>query len=103
MAVELDKEGHLRNLTDWSPEIATELAAAEGIELTEAHWEIIELIRDFYASFEVSPAMRPLIKQIRKKFGEEKATSVYLMQLFGGSPARLCAKIAGLPRPNNCI
>jgi tRNA 2-thiouridine synthesizing protein E len=103
MALELDKEGHLQDLSDWNKAVAEELAAAEGIELSEAHWEIIELIRAFYASFQVSPAMRPLIKQIRTKLGEEKASSVHLMTLFGGSPARMCAKIAGLPRPTNCI
>ncbi len=103
MALDLDKEGHLRNLADWNPDVAVELAAAEDIELTEAHWEIIELIRAFYTSFEVSPAMRPLIKQVREKLGEEKASSIYLMQLFGGSPAKLCAKLAGLPRPTNCM
>ena len=38
-----DKEGFLRDLSDWNPQVASEIAAAEGIELTAAHWEIIEL------------------------------------------------------------
>jgi tRNA 2-thiouridine synthesizing protein E len=47
--------------------------------------------------------MRPLVKQVREQLGEDKANSIYLMQLFPGSPAKLLAKIAGLPRPTNCL
>lgn len=103
MALALDKEGYLLNLSDWSEASALLLAASEQIELTDAHWELIHLVRRFYAQFEVSPAMRPLIKQVREQLGDEKANSIYLLQLFPGSPAKLLAKIAGLPRPTNCL
>lgn len=103
MPLELDNDGFLAVLEQWSPEVAETLARAEGIELTPAHWEIIELVRDFHARFEVSPAMRPLVKHVRTRLGEEKGTSLYLLRLFPGSPAKLAAKIAGLPRPTNCL
>ncbi|BFM49114.1 TusE/DsrC/DsvC family sulfur relay protein [Marinomonas sp. THO17] len=99
----LDEEGYLLNLDDWSPELAHHLAKQEDIELTSAHWEIITLLRDFYQEFEVSPAMRPLVKAVSKKLGEEKGRSIYLMTLFPGSPPKLAAKIAGLPKPANCL
>lgn len=103
MKVELDKEGHLRNLDDWSPAVAEQLASAEGIELTEAHWEVIHLLQDFYREYELSPAMRPLVKYVGQRLGADKGRSIYLMQLFPPSPARVASKIAGLPKPTNCL
>jgi len=99
----LDNDGYLQDLDCWDESVALELAAAEGVELTDAHWQLIELVREFYQRFEVSPAMRPLVKQVRERFGKEVGNSIYLMQLFPGSPAKLLAKIAGLPRPTNCL
>ncbi|MFK7976358.1 MAG: TusE/DsrC/DsvC family sulfur relay protein [Halioglobus sp.] len=98
-----DKEGFLRDLSDWSPEVASSIANAEGIELTAAHWEIIELLRQYYQEFDSSPAMRPLVKYAGLKLGADKGKSIYLMSLFPGSPAKLGSKIAGLPKPDNCL
>lgn len=103
MQFALDEEGYLRNLSDWSPAVAEELAQAEGINLTPEHWELIEVIREFYSNFQLSPAMRPLVKAVKMKLGEDKGKSIYLMKLFPGSPAKLLAKIAGLPKPDNCL
>ena len=101
--IPLDKEGFLRNLGDWTPEVAAALASAEGIELTEAHWEILQLLQNFYREFELSPAMRPLVKYIGQHLGSDKGKSIYLMQLFPPSPAKIGSKIAGLPKPTNCL
>ena len=103
MFIEVDDEGYLRNLNDWSPDVAKQLAEAEGITLSLNHWELIEVIRDFYNDYEHSPAMRPLVKSVKIKLGEDKGKSIYLMKLFPGSPAKLLAKIAGLPKPDNCL
>lgn len=100
---QLDEEGYLLNLQDWTPQLAHQLAQELGLELTDAHWEIIHLLREFYQEFEVSPAMRPLVKAVSKKLGAEKGRSIYLMTLFPGSPPKLAAKIAGLPKPANCL
>jgi tRNA 2-thiouridine synthesizing protein E len=101
--IALDEEGYLLNLDDWTEELALSLAKKESLELTEPHWEIIHLLRNFYQKFEVSPAMRPLVKAVTKELGPEKGKSIYLMKLFPGSPPKLAAKIAGLPKPANCI
>lgn len=101
--IELDKEGFLKHLVDWEPEVAETLANHEEIALTEAHWEILWLLRNFYKQYQLSPAMRPLIKYIGQELGSDKARSIYLMQLFPGSPAKLASKIAGLPKPDNCL
>lgn len=99
----LDEEGYLLNLKDWTPELANQLAEELELELTEAHWEIIHLLRNFYQEYEVSPAMRPLVKAVSKALGAEKGRSIYLMTLFPGSPPKLAAKISGLPKPANCL
>ncbi len=98
-----DAEGYLKNLDDWNPDVARQIAEQEGIVLTPAHWEIISLIRQYYAEFDLSPAMRPLVKYAALKLGADKGKSVYLLSLFPGSPPKLAAKIAGLPRPANCL
>ena len=101
--VALDKDGYLINLSDWNPEVADLLAIQENISLTQAHWEIINLMQEFYREFEISPAMRALVKYTERKLGSEKGKSIYLLQLFPPSPAKIASKIAGLPRPTNCL
>ncbi|EAR59675.1 TusE/DsrC/DsvC family sulfur relay protein [Neptuniibacter caesariensis] len=101
--LELDEEGYLKNLNDWNESVADQIATDEGLSLTPEHWELIHLIREFYATYQLSPAMRPLIKAVKLKYGADKGKSIYLMKLFPGSPAKLLAKIAGLPKPDNCL
>jgi tRNA 2-thiouridine synthesizing protein E len=98
-----DREGYLKQLSDWSEDVAKAIAQQQNIVLTESHWEMITLIREFYTVFEISPAMRPLVKFTAIKLGPEKGKSIYLMKLFPGSPTKLLSKIAGLPRPKNCL
>lgn len=98
-----DADGYLLQLKDWSPALAEQLAATEGIALEEPHWEMIDLIQGFYREFDSSPAMRPLVKYTQQQLGKDKGNSLYLLQLFPGSPAKLLSKIAGLPRPDNCL
>ena len=98
-----DKLGFLRSLSDWTPEVAKQIALSEGIALNEKHWELISLIRQYYAEFDSSPAMRPLVKYTALKLGADKGKSMYLLSLFPDSPAKLCSKIAGLPKPDNCL
>ncbi|MBK8103931.1 MAG: TusE/DsrC/DsvC family sulfur relay protein [Cellvibrionales bacterium] len=98
-----DQEGFLLDLTVWNQELATQIAQQCNIALTAAHWEVIHALRAFYQQFGLSPAMRPLCKYLKEKLGAEKSSSIYLLQLFPGSPAKLAAKIAGLPKPDNCL
>lgn len=102
-SIELDKDGYLTDLNDWSPEVATALAMQNDIELTPDHWEILQLLRNFYDEFQLSPATRPLIKYTALKLGAEKGNSLHLNRLFNGPPAKLAAKLAGLPKPTNCL
>ena len=99
----LDQEGYLLELADWSEAAAQALAQREGVELSDEHWEILRLLRSFYAEYQLSPANRPLIKFVALKLGAEKGNSLHLNRLFNGTPAKLAAKLAGLPKPTNCL
>jgi tRNA 2-thiouridine synthesizing protein E len=99
----LDKDGNLANLDDWSVAVALVLARQADVELTEAHWEILHLMRAFHARRGIAPVMRILVKLVETELGAEKGNSLYLLKLFPGSPARVASRIAGLPRPTNCI
>lgn len=101
--VAVDGEGYLKNLDDWDDDVALCLAETSDVRLTEAHWEVIQVVRNFYNRHQLSPPMRPLVKLIQRELGKDKGRSIYLMKLFGGSAAKCANKIAGLPRPSNCI
>ena len=103
MQLETDKDGYLRHLSDWSPDAAQWLATSVGVTLEAEHWEVINALRVFYADTGVSPTMRILVKIVKQKVSLEKGNSIHLLTLFPGSPAKLAAKIAGLPRPTNCL
>ncbi len=101
--VALDKDGYLARLSDWDIEVADALAHQEGMTLTPAHWDVINLVRQFYQEFGLSPATRALVKYTGQHLGAEKGKSLYLMTLFGGKPALTISRLAGLPRPANCF
>jgi tRNA 2-thiouridine synthesizing protein E len=101
--IALDKDGLLVDLADWNEAVAEALADREELALEADHWEILRLLREFYAEFQLSPATRPLIKYTALKLGAEKGNSLHLNRLFKGTPAKLAAKLAGLPKPSNCL
>lgn len=103
MQLETDKDGYLTHLSDWNPGTAKWLAHSEGITLEAEHWEVINALRAFYADTGISPAMRILVKIVKQRVSLEKGNSIHLLTLFPDSPAKLAAKIAGLPRPANCL
>lgn len=101
--IETDKEGYLKNLSDWSDAIANAIAQQESITLTDAHWEIIHLLRRFYQTYELTPTMRVLVKTVGKELGEFKGRSIYLSGLFPHNVIKQSCKMAGLPKPTNCV
>lgn len=99
----LDDDGYLSDRSDWSREVALELARLEGIEMTPAHWELVPIIQAFFDEFDHSPANRPLASWIKAQLGPDKAKTLYLRSLFPDSPPKQLARIAGLPRPDHCL
>ena len=101
-ATALDRDGYLKDLSEWSEDLARELANRADVTLTPEHWRVIDMVRAFHAETGVAPAMRPLVKLARLRLGNDYGSSIALMRLFPGNPAKLIAKIGGLPRPTNC-
>lgn len=95
--IEFDADGHLAHLSDWSEELAGELARNEGIpELNDRHWAVINFMRKEYEEKGDAPSIRRLTK-------ESGVPTKELYQLFPKGPAKKAAKIAGLPKPTGCI
>ncbi|MCH8537846.1 MAG: TusE/DsrC/DsvC family sulfur relay protein [Alkalimonas sp.] len=99
----LDKHGYLADSSLWNPAIAECFAELEGIALSEAHWEVVNFVRDFYQQHHTSPAIRLLVKAMAQHYGAEKGSSKYLFMLFPDGPAKQATRIAGLPKPARCL
>ena len=95
--VTVNEEGFLTDPDQWTPDIAVEIACAVGIdELTDRHWKVIEFMRAEYAAKGTGPTVRVL--------GRTSGVSIKeLYQLFPKGPAKLAARIAGIPKPLGCI
>jgi tRNA 2-thiouridine synthesizing protein E len=100
---EVDEEGYLVNLADWDENIAGYLAQEEKVDMSESHWEVVNFLREYYAEYQIAPAIRVLTKAISKKLGPDKGNNKYLYELFPYGPAKQACKIAGLPKPTGCI
>ncbi|MEM0912353.1 MAG: TusE/DsrC/DsvC family sulfur relay protein [Pseudomonadota bacterium] len=99
----LDKNGYLASLDDWSPEVAAAFAMHENLELSEQHWKVIYFVREFYETYDTSPAIRVLVKALKDAYGEEVGNSRFLQRLFPNGPAKVACKLAGLPKPAKCL
>jgi len=100
---ETDEEGYLTNLNDWTLDLAVAMAKEDGCDLTESHWEVINILREYYDKYQIAPAVRVLTKTIGKRVGKEKGNSKYLYELFPNGPAKQACKYAGLPKPTGCV
>ena len=103
MQIETDSAGYLLNANQWNQNVALAIAAQENLQLTDAHWEVIYFVRDFYQEYKTSPAIRMLVKAMAQKLGEDKGNSRYLQRLFPDGPAKQATKLAGLPKPAKCL
>jgi len=102
-SVEVDEEGYLVDLNEWSEDAAKILSAQDELELTNNHWEVINFLREYYEEYQIAPAVRVLTKAIGKKLGPEKGNSKYLYELFPYGPAKQACRFAGLPKPTGCV
>ncbi len=100
---EVDEKGYLLDWQAWSPEVANAMAAGDKVSLTDDHWAVLEIFRQYYGEFEIEPPMRALVRRVREALGEEKGTSRYLYRLFPDGPGTQGVRYAGLPRPVSCV
>lgn len=100
---ERDEHGHLVEACTWESSLAEAMAAADGIELSRRHWQVIEVLREFYAEYEIAPPMRALVKILRERLNEPDLASRELYRLFPDGPAKQGSRYAGLPKPVSCV
>lgn len=95
--LQFDAEGFLADSALWDHDVAKVIAAENGIpELTDRHWAVVEFMRKRYLETGTAPSIRTL--------GKESGVPVKeLYQLFPKGPAKLAAKIGGIPKPKGCI
>jgi tRNA 2-thiouridine synthesizing protein E len=97
LVLELDPEGFLRDATQWNEAVAEAIARTNGIPvLTENHWRVIRFMRQAW----LANGQAPTIRTLGKESGVDVKT---LYQLFPKGPAKLAAKLAGIPKPHGCI
>jgi tRNA 2-thiouridine synthesizing protein E len=96
-AVELNAEGFFVDPNQWTRDVAVEMATEDGIStLTDRHWQVIDFMRKEYFEKGTGPTVRVL--------GKTSGVSVKeLYQLFPKGPAKMAARIAGIPKPKGCI
>lgn len=102
-SIEVDEDGYLTNLDDWTDGLAGHLASQDGLELTDAHWEVINFLRNYYQQYQIAPMIKILVKEIAKVMGPDKGNTKYLYQLFPDGPAKQACRYAGLPKPTGCV
>lgn len=96
-AVARTAEGFLERVEDWDRDLALEIAQEIGIPaLNDRHWMVVTFMRDTYQQTGGAPTIRSL--------GKESGVSIKeLYELFPKGPAKLAAKVAGIPKPKGCI
>lgn len=93
--VAVNAEGYMLDPSEWTKDIAVEIAKETGIELTEKHFEVIEYLRKEQAA--------GTTLSIRKVGNSGIVDIKGLYQLFPGGPLKYSSKIAGIPKPASCI
>jgi dissimilatory sulfite reductase related protein len=95
--VDLNEEGFFLDPEQWREDMVPELAEKEGLtELTDRHWQVLRFMRQEFFAKGTGPTVRAL--------GKTSGVSVKeLYQLFPKGPAKIAARVAGIPKPKGCI
>jgi TusE/DsrC/DsvC family sulfur relay protein len=94
--IDVDDEGFMTNTDQWNEEIAKELASNIGIEMTDAHWQVVKFLREDYKE----QGETPMLRRVSNVGG---VPTKELFQLFPKKPAKKMAYIAGVPKPQGCV
>jgi tRNA 2-thiouridine synthesizing protein E len=95
--IETTANGYLENIEDWSEGVASALAAAEDLTLSDAHWDVINYLRDEYMNNnQTQPNTRTIVKAMSEKW-DRSVDPKELYDLFPGDPSKQAGRIAGLP------
>ena len=96
--LEATESGFLVSAEEWDKDVAAAIAAAEGIELTPDHWDVIEYLREAYFEHNgEQPNNRAILKAMQEKWPGRAVDNKTLFDLFPGNPSKQAGKVAGLP------
>ena len=96
--LETTDNGFLANQEDWDEDVAAAIAAAEGLTLTQDHWDVIVYLREAYFNHNgEQPNNRAILKAMQEKWSGRKVDNKTLFDLFPGNPSKQAGMIAGLP------
>jgi tRNA 2-thiouridine synthesizing protein E len=93
--VEVNEEGYFTDPSQWTKEVAAEVAKELDIDLTDQHYSVIEFLRNKYENGE-----QLSIRSINRS-GIIDVKTFY--QLFPGAPLKKATRIAGIPKPASCV
>lgn len=93
----LDEEGYLVEPGEWNEAVAEQLAHAEDVWLTDAHWDVIRFMREYYEEHQVAPDARHVIKHLSGRLGADARNALFKMFAYGY--VKQACKIAGMKRP----
>lgn len=97
--IALRPDGCLENLADWTPDVANALAAKEGLTLVVQHWKVINAMRDYYASYNVTPVKKLLKRTLKEANAAALSSDAALDELFPGGVMMQGSRLAGVPIP----
>jgi tRNA 2-thiouridine synthesizing protein E len=95
--VTVSEEGFFADPRQWREDMAAQIARENDVgPLTLQHWQVIKFMRHEYEEKGTGPSVRALSKTSGVSVKD-------LYQFFPKGPAKLAAKIAGIPKPRGCI
>lgn len=95
--IETTATGYLVNQEDWSEDLCRHMAGLDGLELTEAHWDVLGYLRDeYFNNAQSTPNTRAIVKAMGEKWGRDVGQKE-LYDLFPLDPSKQAGRIAGLP------
>ncbi len=95
--LEVDEDGFIQDPAAWDEAVAAALAKTEGVDqMSEAHWKVVNYLRNYYLEFQMAPMIRKVCKETGFKLNE-------IYELFPSGPAKGACKVAGLPKPTGCV
>ena len=99
MGIARDNEGYLFDPTQWTEQLAIDIAAEENIFLDDDHWHIIKFVRDYYETNHTVAETRIVLKFMKESLDQDRATRRYLYSLFPYGYGQQACKIAGMRKP----
>jgi TusE/DsrC/DsvC family sulfur relay protein len=97
-----DPEGYLAGLDHWSPLLANRIAEADGLVLSDQHWQVIYCLREWFRDYGPDWTARQVTLRLNRDYADEGG-SRYLYQLFPHGPLAQGCRFAGLPLPRGTL